>query len=380
MKRIGISGFELEKGNTRAGAARMLFELLSYIADLPNIEKNFTIFIYFRDHIPEIPVLNHPVFVSKVLKKFRSSFSLYYNVLLPIEAKKDNVDFVFFPTFMLPIFYSGKSIVVIHDTIYKEHPEWFPLLHRIAYRFLITRAAKKATVIFTITHDAKKSIVMHYGVEPKRIFVALLGIDPKYAGDMATKNEILKKYGLKGNYIFYTGQIFIRRHVRESMLAFEKIANDFPSYQFLVSHRDISVPPQKIDLLASEINQRLGRQAIVRTPFVDESDLSTVYKNAALFVYASEHEGFGLPPTEATMSGTPALVGKNGAAMELFGSDGAFFVDNPSNPEEIAAVMKFALENPQAREQKVAEGQKKLKDLTWRRYAKQVFDFWEHFS
>lgn len=381
MKHIGISGFELEKENTRAGAARMLLELLSYIAKIPDIEKSMKITLYYRARIPAISILQHPVFHHKVLKIWRPSFSMYYNILLPRAAKKDNVDFVFFPTFMLPFWFRGRSIVVIHDTIFKEHPHWFPLTHRIAYRILIQRAARKASVIFTLTNHAKKSIVKHYGVEPKRIVVAYLGIDPhSEGGHMLDTKYILKKYGIDREYIFYTGQIFIRRHVRESMLAFEKIAPDFPNFQFLVSHRDISIPPQHIDLLAEQINHRLGRKAILRTAFVDDSDLMTLYREARLFVYASEHEGFGLPPAEATMTGTPALTGANGAAEEIFGKSGAFFVKNPSDPNEIAQVMKTALTDERMRSNVIAEGQKNLHSLTWERYARQIVDFWKTFS
>ncbi len=383
MKHIGIAGFELEKINTKAGAARMLSELLQYITLQTDIEQQMKITIYFRDRIPEDPILNHPVFIKKVLKFIKPSFSLYYNMLLPHEARKDKVDFVFFPTFMLPLFYNGKSIVVIHDTIFKAHPEWFPWKHRIAYRLLINRAARKATQIHTDCNDAKKDIIRLYGVEPKRIVVTHLGIDPQKSTAKLSNNEIdtLKaKYGLTTKrFIFYTGQIMIRRRVKESMLAFEKISHNFPDMQFLVSHRDVSVPPQHIDDLAKQINQRMGREAIVRTKFVDEQDLHHIYGLAKLFVYASEYEGFGLPPAEATMHGTPSLTGNNGAAKEIFSPNGAFFVDNPSNVNEIAKVMYYALTDESKRASVVYHGQENLKSYTWERYCKQVLKLWKEF-
>jgi len=378
MKTIGIVASELEKTNTRAGIARMLFELLKYISNVPGIEKKFRIILYFRAKIPKIDFLDHPVFEKKVLKFIKPSFALYYNFLIPWIGIKHKIDIMFFTTFMLPLFYFKKSHVIIHDTIFKAHPEWFDWFHRISYRILIDYAAKKASKIFTLTQAAKKDIMNYYKVEPERIIVSAPGLDFKPVKDEKLIKRVKNKYKIEKDFIFYTGQIIIRRRVKESILAFEAIANQFPNLQFLVSHRDLTNPAQNIDKLIKIINEKLGRNAIIRTIFVQEKDLPVLYSAAKAFVYASEYEGFGLPPAEATMCGTASITGTNDAALEIFTEKGAFFIKNPCNVDEITEQMFKALTNEKKRQEVIKCGQESLKKYTWENHAKKVLHAWEN--
>lgn len=375
MTRIGIVAFELEKTNTRAGIARMLFELLKYISSVKDIEKRFKFVLYFRASIPNIEFLNHPVFEKKVLKFIKPSFLIYFNFLIPYIGIKDKIDVMFFTTFMLPLLYFKKSIVIIHDTIFKAHPEWFDLFHRIAYRVLIDHAARKASKILTLTKAAKKDIIKYYKVEPERIVITSPGLDFKPVNDENLIKKVKEKYNIKKDFIFYTGQMVIRRRVRESILAFDKIANQFPDLQFLISHRDVN--NQNIDELIKEINKKGER--IIRIKFINEQDLPVLYSAAKVFIYASEYEGFGLPPAEATMCGTPSITGANQAALEIFGENGAFFVKDSKDINQIAEQMIESLTNIEKAKQIAKNGRESLKKYTWLDHGKKVLDVFKKY-
>ena len=42
---------------------------------------------------------------------------------------------------------------------------------------------------------------------------------------------------------------------------------------------------------------------------VGEADLPVLYTAAAVFVYPSKYEGFGMPPVEAAACGAPLILG-----------------------------------------------------------------------
>ena len=87
---------------------------------------------------------------------------------------------------------------------------------------------------------------------------------------------------------------------------------------------------------------RLGLQdRVVFTGFVDDATLTLLYNRAALFVYPSLYEGFGLPPLEAMACGCP-VVASNATAMPETLGDAAILV-NPASTSELAAAIARVL-------------------------------------
>ena len=60
-------------------------------------------------------------------------------------------------------------------------------------------------------------------------------------------------------------------------------------------------------------------EKVVFTGFVSAEELTTLYKNASLFILPSLYEGFGLPIVEAMKSGTAVLTSQNSAMSEVAG-------------------------------------------------------------
>ena len=65
-----------------------------------------------------------------------------------------------------------------------------------------------------------------------------------------------------------------------------------------------------------------------------EETLAVMYRLAAVFVFPSLYEGFGLPPLEAMASGTPVVTSNVSSLPEVAG-DAALLVD-PYEPSAIA--------------------------------------------
>src|SRR4029079_16545246 len=68
--------------------------------------------------------------------------------------------------------------------------------------------------------------------------------------------------------------------------------------------------------------------------YVTEDTLAAMYRLAAVFVFPSLYEGFGLPPLEAMASGTPVVTSNLSSLPEAAG-DAAILVD-PYDPRAIA--------------------------------------------
>lgn len=369
MIRVGIECESIE-GPQIWGVGRLVNKLLEELANHPELGNEFKFFLYFKSTIPRYSYLTSPLFEKRLVgpKLLPSSFSLYYYVFLPVKLYFEKLDLTFFPNYMLPIIFRGKSLVMITEDIYYEiKAGGLPLRYRLAYRIFTGWAAKHATKIMAISETSKKNISRLFEINLERIVVNHLGINlPK--SNLASNSL---KNGI-GRYILYAGQAFPRRHLLEAMLAFEKITPKFPNLRFFAVGKDKYTPPV-IEKLVSEINIRLGREAIFHEDYVTDSKLDELYRGADLLVYISSEEAFGLPPLEALAYKTPALVANNEVSHELL-NDLAFFVNNPNSVDSIASAMTNGLVDLKKRQSIVSNADKIINRFTWEKHFERFID------
>lgn len=258
------------------GIGRSVKELLRELAHRPELKKEFRFIFYYKHGIP--------------------SFSFYYYIVLPIRIFFGRPDIVFFPNYMLPFGIFCKTIVTLTEDLYYEmHGVTLPWRYRFAYKIFSNHAARKATKINVYSKTSGREVARLFGIDEKRIFVNYLGItpsDPPY-----DKGE--------GGYVLYVGQMFPRRHAKETMLACQKLG-----VRLVMVGVDKYKPKLQID---AEHYER-----------VSEEKLDELYRNARLFVYVSDTEAFGLPPLEALARGTRPVVANTAISHELFGDDAIY--------------------------------------------------------
>ncbi len=345
--KIGVDCHVLEK--TKTGVARYLANLLNYWQE----EKNTEFIFYSMKNI------KNPFNIK--------STALYYNFSLPRKVKKDGVDILFLPFYMRPFFCSVPTVVAIHDISYVAHPEWFNLYHRLAYKILVQRAVKKSKAIFTCSEYTKKEIFKYYKINPEKIYVIPLAADEKFY-NINNKNkteEIKNKYGLQNKYLFCAGTIFNRRHVLELIEAFKMVLKKFLNYQLLISGRNLTNPYQNIDETIKNISQ------IKRVDYVDENDITYLYRGAEIFIYLSEYEGFGLPPLEAMACGVPVLTTKMTSLSEVLGNY-PVAVNNPKNINEIKEKIIEILNNEKLKKEMIEIGLQRAKSFSWQATAEKT--------
>jgi len=359
MIRVGIECESIE--NDSWGIARMIHKLLEEIARRPELANEFKFFLYFKSSIPDHPYLDNPIFEKKIIGV--PSFSLYYYVFLPVKLWFEKLDAMYFPNYMLPILFQGKSIVTLTQDVYFESiSKNIPWRHRLAYRIFCRWAAWQATKIMAISEYSKRHLEAIFNIEPGRISVNHLGID-KHARE--TSDE-------KGNYILFAAQAFPRRHLKETLLAFEKIAPQFPDLEFKVVAIDKYSLPVIKDLII-EINNRLDNKRIHHTERVSDEELASLMAHAKVFTYISSEEAFGLSPLEALAFGAMPVVADNELTKELFG-DNAFFVKDTNSVDEIAQVLTNALTDSSQQTLITAAMADIVNRFTWKAHAERFLN------
>jgi len=373
MIKIGIEAHTIEKQEKLGAGGNYLGQILKEWSKLNPDEYQFI--LYFKDRIPTDEFLNKPIFKKRVAKILGiSSTMLFYNLLFPLRAFFDKLDVLFLPFYMRPLFCFNRKIVTsIHDIFFKPHPEWCSWRYRYPYLILTKLAVKSSGAIIVCSQSTKKEIIKYYKVNPNKIHIVYLAAGEEFNSnkDFSKIKKAKGKYGLNKRYLFFTGTILNRRHVLESIQAFEKLLEKGLDYQFLISGRDFTrCPAQKIDKEADRINYRFPN-ALKRTRYVDSEDLISIYQDTELLVWLSEYEGFGLPVLEAMACATPVLTTKMTSLAEVLG-DYPIAIDNPSDVEEIKEKMIKVLKDEQLRNEMIQKGLERVQKFSWQKTAQET--------
>ncbi len=372
---IGIECESIEGKNPMFGVGRMTMKLLEEISHRPELEKNYRFVLYFKDNVPDIPFLKAPIFETKRVPVpfFRNRlFPIYYFALLPMRLWFDQPNVMFWPNYMLPIIAFGKSLVVLTEDVYYEtHGGQLPFRYRLAYGIFGWWTAKFADKIMAISETSKKNLAKLYGIKPDRIVINYLGVDVGSSFAKASEGH----QQTKDNYLLFVGQMFPRRHAKETILAFEKLLANYS--QILENLRMINLklilvgpdkyPEQTINSLVKQINLKLGRDAIIHKDYAKDSELVELYTNSKALVYVSDREAFGLPPMEALSFGVPPIVMDNDLGHELF--DEYAFYSKSGDTGDIVDAIKQALADQQKINKIKSEGTQFVKRYNWKSFA-----------
>lgn len=341
--RVGLNGRHL--GPNKTGVGRYVLSLLQ---EWQRASRGHQFFVYTSTEKlePEDRALfmpGSPMTNRKLPRPFgTSSYHLWYNFSLPRAVKRDRVDFFFSPDYFLPPFLGSiKRGLTIHDASYLAHPEWFPLAYRLYGRWYSKRPAATANLVLTVSEFSKRELQRLTAAPTERIVVTPEAADPRF-GPSAERRD-LSAFGLTGRYFLYVGKIFNRRHVAEMLQAFDHTLDrgHDRETQFAIRGQNETHPHIDIAGQVDRLNAKHGRPAAVLLPYVDDTLLPFLYRQAAGFFYLSTYEGFGLPVLEAMAGGTPTVTVRAGAIPEVAG-DAAVYV-NPTNIAELAEVMRRLL-------------------------------------
>ncbi|TSC92002.1 MAG: group 1 glycosyl transferase [Parcubacteria group bacterium Licking1014_17] len=368
MIRIGIECESIEDNSW--GIGRVLTNLLQELsARSGELSKEFEFVLFFKSHVPNYSYLSSSLFKKTLLRlplQPFSSFSLYYYIFLPLYLLFKPVDVIFLPNYMLPFGINTKTLVILTEDVYKEiHSSAQKTRYRLAYSIFANHAARGATKIMTISISSAINVSRVFNIKLGRIVINQLGVRKPM------KIEEGKKI-YRGKYILSVSQAFPRRHLKESIDAFESIAGDFPGLKFIIIGADKYDPPI-IEDIKNIVNQRLGYEAIIHKEYVTDEELALLYSGASAVIYISFHEAFGLPPLEGLTYGAVPVVADTDITREIFGPEG-FYVETPHRSDVIAQIIREALLNSEKKEMIKSMIPKILEKYSWGAHTDRFID------
>ncbi len=286
--------------------------------------------------------------------------------MLPVKP-----DVVFVPNPRLaPLSYGVPLVTTIHDLAFERFPEFLTVKRRIWHASIRPRLLlQNSDHIIAVSGHTKEDVVNMYGIDSQKISIVYSGVF--HATHHATPVDVQRvahSYALPEKFLLFIGTQEPRKNITGVIEAYDAIAHAVPHHLVIAGEHG-----WKTKHLIAAITQSPHRNKIHTIGCIAEEEKSALYAAADLFVYPSFYEGFGFPPLEAMLAGTPAVVSFNSSLPEVVGQ-WATMVD-PYNTSQLASVLQEMLLTPTRVPEHVrAEIKEKY---SWDRAARQTIEILE---
>jgi len=318
---------------------------------------------------------------KKVLADYRW-YSLAEQIAMPSKIYREKVDLMHFPHFNVPVFYFGPFVVTIHDLILRRFPTRrastlnppIYLLKNFAYRLVIWLAIKRAKKIIAVSNYTKDDILRFFKVKPEKIEVIYEGTTQlAWRNSFVANSKILEKYKIGKPYLLYVGNAYPHKNLERLIEAFKILIRTYQKNLQLVLVGEEDYFYRRLKKLVSIVFESpREKQEIIFTDFVSDEELTDLYQNAALYVFSSLCEGFGLPPLEAMAHGIPVVSSCATCLPEVLGDAAVYF--DAGSAQDIAEKINNVLGDKSLTEKLIAAGYEQIKKYSWRKMAEEMLE------
>lgn len=265
------------------------------------------------------------------------------------------------PNYFLPDWAEG-GVVTVHDLSVLRYPETHPADRVAAFQRRFARSLAIAGHIVTDSETVRQEMIDQFSIDPAGITAIHLGVDatfrPRGEADVA---PVLARYRLGYcGYALCVSTVEPRKRIAELLYAWSLLPAAVRSrWPLMVTGGEgwLSASVQSL------MEQGQSDGWVRYLGFVPDEDLPFLYAGAALFLYPSVYEGFGLPPAEAMASGIPVIVSNTSCLPEI--TDGAAMLLDPEDVVGFAARIEQALEDGDWRERARAKGLEVAAKYDW---------------
>jgi len=302
-------------------------------------------------------------------------YSVREQITVPRDLRRERANLFHAPHYVLPTLTPCKSVVTIHDCIHLRFPQYLPSRLGYAYaRSSLWMATHRSSRIMTVSEASKRDILEYYNVPRTKIDVIYNGIDERF-GETPPEDDVAgvrERYQLNDPFVLYVGTIKPHKNLERLIEAFHLLrrSSDFEQVKLVIIGDEIT----KYAALRHAVHRHKLHKHVRFFGFVPQRTLAIFYRLAAVFVFPSLYEGFGLPPLEAMASGAPVITSNVSSLPEVVG-DAALLID-PLQPAEIADAIARVLTDKTLRDDLCRRGLERAQHYSWERSIRRVHEIY----
>jgi glycosyltransferase involved in cell wall biosynthesis len=377
--RIGVNALYLQRPAT--GSGQHLFHLLKGLDENDSENDYVLLSPRFRNanigRFPQLSERFQNVEVITSLRRFGENFeSLWWEQVGIVRAcHQQNIELLHCPYFATPYFLPAPTVVTVHDVIPLVMPEYRQRAESRLYHGLVSFTVSRANAIITVSDYSKRDIIRTLHIPEDRIHVIGNAVDESYRPITDTRviDAVRERYGIGPKYLLYFGGFDMRKNVDRILQAYASLPDAIKDeYQLVIAGRLHLLGHPLYPDPRPRIRQLGLDDHVVVTGQIREQDKAPLYSAAALYLFPSLYEGFGIPVLEAMACGAAVITSDLSALPEVAG-DAAHFVD-PYEYEAIREAIIELLENDPLRNELRERALARAKVFSWTRVAQQTLE------
>jgi len=321
--------------------------------------------------------VNSPLYINDYLKDFRHQLKVFgvvaptargvSRIYRPLGSYLSPLGFLGWnPDIVHETYYSHKTIappgsrivVTVYDMIHELYPEYFSARDRT--RDFKKVAVERADHVICISENSRRDLVQLLGVPLEKTTVIHLGFSlsrVSFPAPYVTRRPFILYVGSRGGYKNFERLLAAYACRRELRDNYDLVAFGGGSF-----NRHEVERIRRLNLREEQVRQIGGGDGV----------LAALYKQAAMFVYPSLYEGFGIPPLEAMSFDCPVACSNMSSIPEVVGDAAAQF--DPLNVDSIAAVLINLATDSVLRTTLIDCGRARVGQFSWDKCAVQTLD------
>lgn len=366
---IGIDARALLR--LRTGVERMVSEFISALATCGDRHRYVLFVDRPLDHAQRAQ-LPHAVAVESVrFPRLQKFFDVWLAFQLRKPIRELGIDLFYSPNTKLPIA-PVRRYTTVHGLEWYFYPAGYRLHHRLKQWFWFQLCTRWSAGIVTFASNTLTDIrkVRPRCKTPVCVVPEGVGAGFQHLAVHQRSPETLARCGVRTPFILSVCSLEPRKNLATLLRAFATGVR-----QHGLSHQLVLVgqPMWRAGELVA-LASRLGIQdRISFAGFVSDDDLVQLYNQAALFVYPSKYEGFGLPVLEAMACGVPVVTSRCSSLPEVAGN-AAILID-PNSEDDLLLGILSGLNNQSLRSQLIRDGFQRTTLFSWEAMTRRICRF-----
>ncbi len=363
---IGLNAHLLsgQQGYRRAGIHTYIAQQLNHLPMSGN-DFNFIVFTNSQDQLAPRLCSNS---VSTRWPTGNRLFRIAWEQLSwPLAARVHKLDLLHGMAFVTPSIAPCPTVVTVYDLSFIYFPDRYPMLQRVYLTSQTRRSCRRARRVVTISESGRQDVHKLFGVPIERISVIHPGVDPNfYPRSEDEIDDFRVRQNLPPQYVLHVGTLQPRKSIPTLIKAFARLKR--PDLELVLvggkgwAYEEIFSLTRELDL----------EKRVRFTGYVSDGELPLWYNAAAVLVFPSVYEGFGLPVAEAMACGTPVVAANTSAIPEAAGVAARLFKaqDGAELSDHIAAV----LDDPHIAATMREHGLQQSRQFSWKRAGEEMVD------
>lgn len=265
----------------------------------------------------------------------------------------------------------ARTVVTVHDVTPMRFPGYQFGLSQLAWR-LAWRGVQRAQHVIVVSSFVAAELEGCLKLAAPHIFVVPEGVSPHFCPQPAERQAAVRsRYLLEGQrLVLHLGHTHPRKNLPTLLRALALLRQQGIAFAFV----QIGGRPNESH---KKLIRELGlEQAVHFVGRVSDMDLVALYSTAAVFVFPSLYEGFGLPVLEAMACGTPVVASNAASLPEVVGEAGLLL--DPNSPLALAEAIAQVLDDHALAAELRQRGLERARQSTWEQTARGCLNVYRH--